>query len=148
MDKLEALALKATQLNEGQVFLKLMNNPEAQAIIEELIITEQLSKGKRGDGTTLPNYSKRSFEVFGKPEGAIKLFDTGEFYKSIGVNQVTPDYFTTDADPIKIDDKGQTNLFDRYGESIKDLGKEGLAIFNQRVIDLLSDEIRKELGLN
>lgn len=46
-------------------------------------IVEQLKRGERGDGSTLPNYSPRSVAVFGKPFGPIKLYETGDYYSGM-----------------------------------------------------------------
>jgi hypothetical protein len=44
---------------------------------------EQLNKGQRADGREMPDYSPASVEIFGKPEGPIKLYDTGAFYRGM-----------------------------------------------------------------
>ncbi len=44
---------------------------------------DQLQRGEDVSGASLPPYSARSVTEFGKPAGAIKLFDTGDFYKAI-----------------------------------------------------------------
>lgn len=44
---------------------------------------EQLRRGQDVSGASLPPYSARSVTEFGKPAGAIKLFDTGDFYAAI-----------------------------------------------------------------
>ena len=46
---------------------------------------EQMSKGLKSDGSYMPDYSPVSVEVFGKPEGPIKLFDKGDFYQGYRV---------------------------------------------------------------
>lgn len=42
---------------------------------------EQLHKGQKSDGRFMPDYSPVSVEVYGKPPGPIKLYDTGAFYR-------------------------------------------------------------------
>lgn len=46
---------------------------------------EQLQDGRRADNSYLPNYSERSVKVYGKPEGRIRLYDTGDFYDGFDV---------------------------------------------------------------
>lgn len=45
--------------------------------------TENLKIGLGSDGKLLPDYSETSVKKYGKPAGAIKLHDTGEFYSGI-----------------------------------------------------------------
>lgn len=48
--------------------------------------TDQLFQGIRSDGSEMPAYSKASVEVYGKPDGPIRLFDTGDFYRGFIVH--------------------------------------------------------------
>ena len=43
--------------------------------------TDQLFAGEDSKGNKLPEYSERSVQVFGKPSGPMRLFDTGDFYR-------------------------------------------------------------------
>ena len=52
------------------------------AIAEDMNV-EQLNDGQRADGTYLPDYSEVSVKVYGKPQGRIKLKETGEFHEKI-----------------------------------------------------------------
>jgi hypothetical protein len=47
--------------------------------------TDQLFQGQDSKGKSLPDYSERSVQVFGKPSGPMKLFDTGDFYRGFFV---------------------------------------------------------------
>lgn len=69
---------------------------------------KQLQQGKYKEGNSLPDYSRTSVEVFGKPQGAIKLYDTGTFYKSIK-NDVGSEFVETIADD-------PNNLIERYNQ--------------------------------
>lgn len=53
---------------------------ETQEYISDLN-AEQINKGIRSDGSMMPDYSPISVRFFGKPEGPIKLYDTGDFYR-------------------------------------------------------------------
>jgi hypothetical protein len=82
--------------------------------------TDQLFEGRRSDGSSLPDYSKTSVNVFGKPQGPIRLFDKGDFY----------DGFFVDAKefPVLIGSKDEkTNeLTERYGQNIFGLERANL----------------------
>lgn len=47
--------------------------------------TDQLFSGQDSKGKNLPSYSRRSVEVFGKQDGPMKLFETGDFYRGFFV---------------------------------------------------------------
>ena len=79
---------------------------------------EQLQSGERSDGSALPDYSIGSVKVYGKPEGAMTLKDTGAFHKSI---TLTPG--ATSATIAATDPKTDM-LKDRYGDEIIGLSEE------------------------
>lgn len=90
-------------------------------------ITQQLQQGKRGDGSTLPNYSPVSVAKFGKPPGPIKLFDTGDFYQGIKVSANGSGLFIDDTD-------SKTPLLtEKYGDAILYLGDDSLAELKEDV---------------
>lgn len=103
-------------------------------LIEELN-RDQLRQGKRSDGTSLPDYSQNSVNYFGKPEGAIKLFDTGDFYESLDIS-----YFD---DRMVFDDTDEKThmLVEKYGQMIFGLSEEN----KLKVIDIIKPLLAKEL---
>jgi len=98
---------------------------DAAPQIEDQIIF-QLRDGQKGDGSSLPNYSKRSVEQFGKPFGPIKLFDTGDFYQGVKASVKGTD--------LEIDDTDSKTpmLQEKYGSDI-------LALQDQRLEELKQD---------
>jgi hypothetical protein len=90
---------------------------ESSEFIEELN-RQQLSEGQRSDGSTLPDYSPTSVNLFGKQPGPIKLFDEGDFYDGINVN-VFDDEFRLDGE-----DEKTSMLIARYGDMILGLTEE------------------------
>lgn len=101
---------------------------------------EQLKSGKRADNSNMPNYSKSSVNLFGKPAGPIMLFDTGNFHASITV-QVKGDEIITTA-------KDLYNLSDKYTDEIYGLADPQQEIYNENVFySELATEIEKETGL-
>lgn len=59
---------------------------------------EQLRRGQDVSGASLPPYSARSVTEFGKPPGAIKLFDKGDYYGAIKPEFADKSFMVTDTD--------------------------------------------------
>lgn len=79
---------------------------------------EQLSEGKKSDGTEMPEYSFRSVFQYNKDPGPIKLYDTGAFYRGIGFD-VRHDIYI-----LESDDNKTMMLKKRYGPDILGLNVE------------------------
>jgi hypothetical protein len=95
---------------------------------------EQLSKGERSDGSSLPDYSQTSVEMFGKEQGAIKLYDTGDFYNSIEA-KVVNDVIAILSSPLKRDSVSGniTNLKQKYENEIIGINEENLQKIREQV---------------
>ncbi len=59
----------------------------------------QFGEGQYSDGSYLPDYSKMSVEVFGKPPGPIKLFETGDYWRALKVDVANGLYKISNTDP-------------------------------------------------
>lgn len=104
--------------------------------------TDQLFSGVDSLGFELPPYSKRSVQVFGKPEGPIRLFDTGNFYRGF--------FIKAKQFPIEIDstDSKTNKLVVNFGLDIFGLTKANLEDFSRSyVLPTLQEKIRSFLGL-
>lgn len=86
---------------------------------------EQLSEGRRADMTMMPDYSWVSVHFYGKPEGPIRLFDTGAFHESLNVD--------VGSDTIEVLSQDRYNLEERYGEEIYGLADPNQEYYNQEV---------------
>ncbi len=104
---------------------------ELSSRLEDKII-EQLDRGERGDGKTLPVYSPVSVGVFGKSPGPITLDNTGAFRQGIHVDvqQDGVEFYGTDP-------KTDMLMF-HYGEEILDLQPKSIGEFND-------DDVKEEL---
>lgn len=105
----------------------------------------QLRRGEANDGEPMPDYSYTSVKVFGKPEGPIKLFDTGDFYRGMYVKVEGDNIITSSAD-----DKTDM-LFKRFGkEDIYFFGlnqKSRKEFLNGWLKKTFRDNVREETGL-
>lgn len=107
---------------------------------------EQLKEGLRSDGVYLPDYSDVSVEQYGKEPGAIKLYDTGEFYSK---------FFSTvekQNEKIKLNIRNNSkkkikpiNLQGRYGVDIVGLTEENIKNVEEKII---IPEIIKYIKIN
>jgi len=107
---------------------------------------EQLNEGSRADGTSLPDYSPTSVNVYGKTPGPIKLFDTGAFHESIIVIASNNTYRFLSS-PLKRDEMtGKiTNLKEVYGNEIIGLDKQSLDKIRTQVKERIHGYLRKLL---
>lgn len=148
MGKLFAFRDKLRQLTPekiGEQLLIIVKENEATAVDMN---TAQLFSGKDSQGINLPDYSEKSVEVFGKPKGPWRLFDTGDFYRGFFAN--------TDRYPIVFESKGIATgkIADallakgRNPDHIYGLQKQNLAEFTKSyVLEGLQKSNRNFLGV-
>lgn len=109
-----------------------------KSVVEDLNI-DQLQRGERADGTSLPNYSPVSVAKFGKRPGPMTLHDSGGFYRGI---------------TLKVENEGieligndiKTEMLQlRYGDEILGLQEKSRQEIEE---DYLKEEVGKELKNN
>ena len=128
-------------LNDETMWFEVIDR-EAQFEIIRLNTEDQLyDDGVRSDGTLLPDYSQRSVEEFGKPEGHIRLKDTGAFYQSFRVKVDKYGFF------IAADDVGDYDepLTDVYGEDILGLTEENMIVLRNMLRDNYIKQVYERL---
>lgn len=108
----------------------------------------QLEKGERGDGSSLPDYSQTSVEVYGKEAGVIKLFETGYFYNTIEAIDMG-NVIAILSNPLKRNEiTGEiTNLKERYGYEIIGISDENMEVLRKdiraKIVEYIFSELRK-----
>ncbi len=148
--RLGILAKKMSQLNEGMIFKIVFGERIITEEIIELNTQEQLfKKGINSYGISLSaiggNYSPYTLLLHPeKVADRITLNDTGEFYESWRVT-VNQSGITIDADPIKTDEKGTTNLFQEWGVDVLGLTDESLEKLKIKVIPLYHEYILRTI---
>ncbi len=142
MSILNRLIRKLEEIRRNNVLKNLVIRE--QQFIENLN-REQLSKGQRADDTFLPPYKKNNpSKTFGntsvtKNAGEpIKLLDTGDFYNSIDV-KVSGGAFLMTGNT----NKGETDLAERYGQSILGLSTESKNKLRIKFKTDIINEVRK-----
>lgn len=131
------------KLTYGKLLQALWSDIDIQKAIVELNTKDQLfNKGINSDGETLGNYSPVSVQNYGKPAGHIRLYDSGDFYKSFKVQREGED-FTIIADTMKTSDTGQlTDLATVYGIDIIGLTNDSKKVLSQMVKSKIPSKIR------
>ncbi len=125
------MLLRAKTLNDIDAWLFAMkDNHKLQADLINSIKDRLFKEGVDEDRRVLGTYSAFTEKLNPKKKVGTRytLFDTGEFYSSIYI-QVMNDYFLINGDG----DKGDENLFDKFGDGIIGL--------DENLFDWFSDEI-------
>jgi hypothetical protein len=121
MGKVRELALRLKNLNFRQLVVETLIENE-EHIVD--LNTQQLFQGERADGTVLPDYSWVSVNFYNKPEGPIRLYDTGDFYGGfkLGSKSGKAEF------PLYIisTDKKSNELQTKYGNEIFGLNEENM----------------------
>ena len=113
-----------------------------QATTDEIAFanTDQLMHGTRSDGSMMPPYSPVSVSKYHKPNGPIRLYDTGAFHKSFKAK--------ADSSGFIIDAVDLYDLEDRYGETIYGLNDLSQEFYNEEeFFPIFSDNIEQKTGL-
>ena len=123
-DSLTTYLNKISALNENTAWFQVIDREAQFEIIRLNTIDQLFDNGERSDGTFLPDYSRRSVEEFGKPEGHIKLKDTGRFYHSFRVKADNYGFFIAADDETVYDQP----LTERYGIDILGLTDDNMRV--------------------
>lgn len=123
MGKLIELTYRIKQLTPNRVEDELLDIVKKNEITATNLNTDQLFQGEDSKGEKLPDYSATSVNVFGKPSGPIRLFDTGDFYRGFFVH--------ADKFPVVFDsrDSKRDELAKNFGNDIFGLQKNNLKEF-------------------
>lgn len=104
------------------------------------INVEQMSQGQKSDGSFMPDYSERSVTEFGKPDGPIRLYDTGAFYQGYRV--------TVEGEKIVItsSDEKTDMLFKRYATKTSNLFGLNQQFRREYINEVLKKAFRKNVN--
>jgi len=136
MQALIDLAKKIQALDNTKLFRMLMGNETARAIIIQLLKERQLQEGVDGLDQQLPLYVTDDKGLLGQP---YNLFDTGEFYESIDITNITDSEAIIEADT----EKPNVDLME-YG-AILTLNEGTLQEIIDKTLPLLREEILLEV---
>lgn len=107
---------------------------------------EQLKIGMTSDDIMLPDYSKTSVLIFGKTPGPIKLYDKGNFYKSIKVDSDS-DMFKEFYEFICNDPNNLQKRYKDFGDILGLTSKNKENISEKKITPFIIKEIENITGL-
>jgi len=131
--------------------IKNLNKIDVNSIVDESIIEnesnildlnrEQLDIGLLSDGSILPDYSETSVTVFGKRAGAIRLFDTGNFWEGFYIDMGEKAF------DVRSKDSKEAMLLDRYTTDIFGLVPKQKTEAAKIVKSYFISNLKKQLGI-
>ena len=133
------------KLNEVEAWITSFD-ADLEDEIWKLIVIEQLDKkGVNELDQVIGLYSRRTEEIDSRKKAGTPytLNDTSAFINSLAV-QVGNDFFTVNGNG----QKGNTNLFERYGDGIIGLTPDNLAIVKEMLKDKFIEYVRELLQVN
>jgi len=142
---LRDLIKRVLRLNDNEALFFITDLSIVQDFIIDLNTHEQLfKKGIGSTGLELPTYSQVSQDLFGKPDRAFTLNDTGDFYNTFEVIPTKKGYFLIIADGQKEDE----NILKKYSEfevvGLTEDSQDKLATFMGQFVN---DYIRETLNI-
>lgn len=147
------LGLKLRQyamLYNRVLWVSIFNNATFRTWVLDLVREDQLfDQGIDEDGDVIGYYSEFTEAI--NPEKVAgthyTLKDTGEFFESFYLT-IYPDYFEINANPIKVNDDGETeNLFYKYTEAIMGLTSESKDKLGREILRRYRLELYKLIGI-
>jgi hypothetical protein len=138
--KLEDIIENALSLDENKAWFQVIDREVQWEIIRLNTIDQLFDEGIKADGTYLPDYSRTSVEVYGKPDGHIQLKDTGVFYRSFVVKVDAKGY-----EIIADTQKENVDLSVKYGLDILGLTDENMIVVNEMLKNKYIEYIEEKL---
>jgi hypothetical protein len=146
--ELGVFLLRVKGINFTEVWRNVFNDQDFKKEILDWVRWEQLyNEGEDGLGQIIGTYS--SYTAMLNPSKAAgtpyTLYDTGAFYASMVITTMD-DYIEIDADPIKVDEFGQTtDLFVEYGDDIIGLNDAHKTLLADELVTRFQKEIENIL---
>lgn len=111
--------------------------------IAEDLNREQLQRGEGAKGD-MPEYSFNSKAFYNKPDGGIRLFETGDYYRGITFEAVNSDlyFYSTDEKNAMIENDPKYASAQPLG-----LSRASIIELNKVIQPTLVEETKKDLGI-
>lgn len=142
------------RLDEGEIFIDVMNDNKVQQYIVKLN-TDQLRFGfMNSEGVLLSEiggeyspYTMQESKRKGRPKrspSSVDLYDTGEYHESFRIERIRATSFEINSDPVKDDG---TNLLVEWGKEIEGLTFESLQKASTFMLEFYQKKLREYLEI-
>lgn len=143
LEALKRVATNAKRLDSDKILRKVFNDPAVKEYVITLQQNQMYDHGVDSKGESLGEYSVTSVEVYGKRPGHIRMYDSGDFFKSIKVKAQEGEIIIS-ADTIKTAWDGAIDLLDRWPELLG-LNEDSLQKIRTYIRPLFIDEVRASI---
>lgn len=143
--KLHEMLRRGKLLSDKVAWLNAFDSELKRQILDWVREDQLRSKGIDKDGEVIGYYSLVTSLINPqkKYNSHFTFYDTGDFFRSMFVS-VYPDRFTIDADA----DKGEDNLFEKYGTKIIGLTDENLEKLKAKILEKYQAELQRIIFRN
>jgi len=144
-DQLKRICNNVKKLDSDKILKKVFDNKGVQQQVIDLNQEQLRDRHVTAEGKAITrNYSAVSQRLYGKPNSAIILYDTGEFYNSIKVKSES-DAIIVKGDNIKATEHGDINLDGYIGGKAIGLDEKSLSEIRDFVQPMAIEEVRSAI---
>lgn len=144
-ESLRKICKNVQKLDSDKLLKKVFNDPAVKEFVATLQQNQMYDDGVDSKGTSLGNYSEASVKIYGKPEGHIRMYDTGAFFKSIKIKSESQGVVIS-ANTIKTSWDGAIDLLDRWA-NLLGLNEKSLSRLREYILPLFIEEVKQQIFL-
>jgi hypothetical protein len=142
-DQIKRICRNVKKLDSDKLLKVTFNQPEVKEQVSQLQKSQMYDDGVDSKGATLGLYSDASVNVFQKPAGHIRVYDTGEFYDSIKIKSDNQQ-IVINANTLKVSWDGTIDLLDRW-KYLLGLNEKSLSEIREFILPLVREQVRAEI---
>ena len=148
-ESLKEITNRVIALDSSAILVRIFSEKEAKEIVLFLQKSQLFDDGERSDGSIIGYYSDNT-RVYKKLDKGwrgksfnnfITLYDTGDFYDSMSVKVLRNGDIEISADG----QKGEDNLFEKYGQNLIGLTDEHFEELSSYSIPVIIELVRKQV---
>lgn len=142
-ESLHKICKNVQKLDSDKILKNVFNDPAVKEYVTTLQQNQMYDDGVDAKGISLGDYSEVSIKIYGKPEGHIRMYETGAFFKSIKIKSEPQDIIIS-ANTIKTAWDGAIDLLDRWA-NLLGLNDKSLSRLREYVLPLFVEEVRASI---